>query len=192
MEGIMIQRVLLAALIAALAIPAAGLAAQVIAAGTAMDAKLNVALDTKTSYAGQPISMTVLPPYPDGNPAFDNARIYGHVTSVVSGGQGRNPQLSIALDSIRYPDSSANVPLNAKVTNIAQQRKNNALKEIGGTVAGMVVGNIIGKWIGMKGITPGAIGAVAGYLLASNNKTDFHVPAGSGVGIQLTNNLAVR
>lgn len=186
------QRILLAAAIAALIVPVAALAGQVVYAGTTMDAKLNVALDTKTSYTGQPISLTVQPPYPNANPAFDNARIYGHVTSVVSGGQGRNAQLSIALDNIRYPDSNSLVPLNAKVTSIQQQRKNNLLKVAGATVVGMVAGNIIGKWLGIKGIAPGAVGAATGYLLSSNNKADFHVPAGSDVGVQLQSNLAVR
>lgn len=184
--------IFLAAAIVALALPVAALAAQTIAAGTNMNATLNVALDSKTSYNGEPVSFTVRQPYPDGNPSFANAKVYGHVSSVVSGGQGRSPSLTVALDSIRYPNYSANVPLYAKITTIGQQRQSNALKEAGGALAGMVVGNIIGKWIGMKGITPGAIGAVGGFLLATNNKTNFHVPAGSSASMQLTNSLAVR
>lgn len=187
------QRILLAAALAALILPSTALAApRVVAAGTNMDAKLNVALDTKNAYAGERISLTVQSPYPDNNPAFSNAKIYGHVTHVVSAGQGRNPELAIALDSIRYPASGSDVPLNAKVTNIQQQRKSNLLNVAGGTLVGMVAGNIIGKWLGMKGVAPGAIGAVGGYLLSSNNKANFHVPSGSDVGIQLTNSLAVR
>lgn len=186
------NRTFLGAAILALLIPVAAFAGQVVYAGTNMTAKLNVALDTKTSYTGQPISLTVQPPYPDGNPAFASAKIYGHVTNVVSGGQGRTAQLSIALDNIRYPDSNSAVPLNAKVTSLQQKHKNTTLTVAGATVAGMVVGNIIGKWIGIPGIAPGAAGALGGYLLSSNNKANFHVPAGSDVGVQLTNNLAVR
>lgn len=186
------QRIFLAAVLAAIVLPVGALAAQVIAAGTTMDAKLNIALDTKTSYQGQPISMTVQQPYPDQNPAFANAKIYGHVTSVVSGGQGRNPSLTIALDDIRYASSGSTMPLNAKVTSIQQQRKSNLLAVAGATVGGMIAGNIVGKWLGVKGILPGAVGAATGYLLSSNNKQNFHVPAGSDVGVQLINNLAVR
>lgn len=188
----MLKRILFAAALAALIVPAAALAAQVIAAGSTMDTKLNAALDTKTSYVGQPFSLTVQAPYPADNPAFVNAKIYGHVTSVVSGGQGRNPQLSIALDNIRYPQSGSDVPLNAQVTGFEQKRKSNLVNVAGATLAGMVAGNIIGKWLGIKGVGPGAVGAATGYLLSSNNKADFHVPAGSDVGVRLINNLAVR
>ena len=186
------KRILFAAALAAVLIPATALAAQVIAAGTTMDTKLNVALDTKTSYVGQPISLTVQAPYPEDNPAFENAKIYGHVTSVVSGGQGRNPQMSIALDSIRYPQSGSDVRLNAQVTGFEKVHKNKVASVAGATLAGMVAGNSIGKWLGIGGVGPGAVGAAAGYLLSSNNKANFHVPAGSDVGVKLINNLAVR
>ena len=66
----------------------------------------------------------------------------------------------------------------------------NFAKEAVGTGAGMLLGNWIGKSLGTN--IGGAVGAIGGYLLTSNSKTNFDVPTGSKVYLQLAKPLAVR
>jgi hypothetical protein len=62
--------------------------------------------------------------------------------------------------------------------------KSNALKEVGGAVAGMLVGNMIGKTIFHTGIG-GLLGAAGGFLIAKNNHQNVVVPAGTAVRVTL-------
>jgi hypothetical protein len=61
--------------------------------------------------------------------------------------------------------------------------KNNALKEVGGALGGMIVGNVLGKAVGING--GGLAGAAGGFLLAKNSKQNMSIPAGSVVTVQL-------
>src|SRR5271165_5426951 len=175
-----------AALVAlALAGPMAALASQTVPSGSGLNGSLNVALDTKSSYAGQPVSITVVGPYPNGISALAGATVYGHVGSVVPGGRGTNPQLSIILDKIRFSNGSSE-SLGAVVNHLDPQKDKRG-RVLLGTAGGMFLGN----WAGKALFGGSAGGAATGFLLSSNNKSDFHVPAGSPVGVQLTRSLSV-
>ena len=62
--------------------------------------------------------------------------------------------------------------------------KSNALKEAGGALAGMLVGNAIGKTLFHTG-AGGAVGAIGGFAVAKNNRSNVVVPAGSNVVVQI-------
>lgn len=170
-----------------LAAPVASRAATV-SAGNGLNGTLNVALDTKASYSGEPVSISVVGPYPGGVSGLAGATIYGHVGQVVPGGRGRNPELSIILDSIKF--SNGTKTSIGAVVNKLEPKKDKRGRVLLGTAGGMFLGNWAGKAM-FGGSAGGAVGAATGFLLSSNNKSDFHVPAGSPVGVQLTRSLSV-
>ena len=179
----------LAGIAVALAVlaPLAVLAAT-IPAGSGLNGTLRNALDTKSSYAGQPISISVVQPFPQGISGLNGAAVYGHVGQVTPGGRGTNPQLSIILDSIHFSNGSK-AQLYGAVTKLSpvQDQKHRRLLA---TAGGMALGNWAGKAM-FGGSAGGAVGAATGFLLSSNNKSDFHVPSGSPVGMQISRPLSV-
>ena len=168
--------------------PLAARGEQTVPAGMGLNATLNNQLDTKHSYAGQPFSVSVVAPYPNGVSALSGANVYGHVGTVTPGGRGRNPELSLVLDKIKFSNGSSS-SIGGAVTKV-DPKSNKPGRILVGTVGGMLVGNWVGKAL-FGGSAGGAIGATTGFLLSSNNKKDFQVPAGSTVGIQLTRSLFV-
>ena len=168
--------------------PFAALAAQTVSAGNGLNGTLQNALNTKSSYAGQPIAISVVSPYPGGLSALGGATIYGHVGQVTPGGRGTNPQLSIILDKIKFHNGSSET-IGAVVSKL-EPKKDKHGRVLLGTGGGMLLGNWAGKAL-FGGKAGGAVGAATGFLLSSNNKSDFTVPAGSPVGMQLTRSLSV-
>jgi hypothetical protein len=186
----MVHRSTFASAVVALAVLASPLAllAATVSAGNGLNGSLNNALDTKSSYAGQPISINVVQPFPQGISAFNYSVIYGHVGSVTPGGRGTNPQLSIILDKIKFSNGSSESI--GAVVNKLEPKKDKRGRVLLGTAGGMALGNWAGKAM-FGGSAGGAVGAATGFLLSSNNKSDFHVAAGSAVGMQLTRSLSV-
>ncbi len=139
-------------------------------------------VDTGSAYAGQPVTLSNVTSE-DGS--VKGAHMYGSVTRVVRAGQGRPAQLQMTFTKLVLP-SGATYAVDGVVTGMQAKTKNNALKEVGGALAGMIVGNILGKTIfhaasGMGGF----LGAAGGYLIARNNRTNMSVPAGSAVRVTL-------
>lgn len=182
-------RTIAAALVTAglIAAPFVALASQTIPAGSGLNGSLNNSLDTKSSYNGQPLSIAVVGPFPNGVSAFGGATIYGHVSNVVPGGRGTNPQLAVILDKIKFANGTSE-PIGAAVSKLTP-KKDKRGRVLLGTAGGMLLGNWAGKAL-FGGNAGGTVGAVTGFLLSSNNKSDFHVPSGSPVGIQLTRPLS--
>lgn len=139
-------------------------------------------VDSKTAYTGEPVELTGVT---SADGSVHGARMYGTVTRVVRPGQGRKAQLQITFHKLVLPNGTT-YAIAGVVTGMQTKTKNNALKEVGGAVAGMIVGNIIGKTIfhATTGIG-GFLGAAGGYLIAKNNRADVVVPAGSGVRVSL-------
>ncbi len=161
-----------------------------IAVGSDLVAIMNNGLNSGSAKVGEPVSMTVQPPYPPQGNRLAGAIIQGNVIVAQPAGQGRNPKLEIEVDTIQYAGGGALVPIAAKISKIDVKQGSNIAKEAVGTAAGMVIGNWIGKSLGTN--AGGAIGAVGGYMLTSNSKTNFDVPAGSKVSLQLTQPLPVK
>ena len=167
-------------------------AAAAIPSGSTLATTLNLSLNTKSAYTGQPISLLVVAPYPDDATQLEGSKIYGHVAKVQKAGQGRNPELELALDSIVLAGSTKRMPIHAAISKIAPKQGPNVLYGAAGALVGMLFGNWVGKMVGTN--AGGAIGAAGGFLLASNNKKNIEVPEGSAVSVQLSAplNLSAR
>jgi hypothetical protein len=169
---------------------AAALAASVIAvtppasaapyAGAQYAGTITTSVDTKNAYVGQPVTLTHVT---SSSGDVTGATMYGTVTRVVHPGQGRPAQLQMTFSRLRLRDGST-YAISGVVTGMQANTKNNALKEVGGAVAGMLIGNMIGKTI-FHASGGGFLGAAGGFLIAKNNRSDMSVPAGSAVRVTL-------
>jgi hypothetical protein len=160
--------------------------------GTVINARLNETLDSGSANVGDTFTMTVIPPYPSGNPLFQGATISGVVTKVVRAGQGRNPEVAIHPRYLRLADGSM-APVYGDVSSIAANKStsNTAAKAVGGALVGMLVGNAIGKTI-FHTSGGGAVGLIGGAMLGANNKSNFTIPAGANATVQLSQNVTIR
>jgi len=148
--------------------------------GTELSGQISQSVDTKTAVVGQAVTFTNVT---SAGANIHDARMYGTVTRVVRAGQGRPAQLRISVTRLTLP-SGASYSVRGVVTGIQKVTKSNALKEVGGALAGMIVGNIVGKTVFHTSVG-GLAGAAGGYLLAKNNRENMTVPAGSTVTVKL-------
>jgi len=118
----------------------------------------------------------------DGSGYISGGTLYGHVSYVQKASQGRPGKIGFRFT--RLVTSRAEYGVDAEVTQMQAQTKNNALKEAGGALAGMLVGNAVGKTLFHTGGF-GFLGAAGGFLLAKNNRQDVNVTAGSLVQVQI-------
>jgi hypothetical protein len=160
--------------------------------GTIINARLNQELNSGSANVGDTFTMTVVPPYPSGNPAFQGATLTGVVTKVRHAGQGRNPEIDLRPQYLRMPNGTvANVY--GSVTSIAANKSTagTAGKAAVGALAGMLIGNAIGKTV-FHSSGGGAVGLIGGAMLGANNKTNFTIPAGANATVQLNQTVTIR
>jgi hypothetical protein len=195
MKEARVRSLLAAALTAAFAVSVQGrVFAQTVTAGTNVSGVLSSPdINTKNAKAGDGFTMMVVPPYPNGETAFENATIHGHVADVKAAGQGRKADLKLAFDAITFQDGQS-VPLAGSVVSIQTKKENTTARKALGAGAGMAVGSqTVGRIIG--GAAGGVIGllggAVGGYLFANNRKANFNVARGAKVTFQMSSNLEV-
>jgi len=160
-----------------------------LSAGTMVTSKMNQTIDSGSAHSGDKFSMTVVAPYPNSKSVYNNAQLYGHVTQVVSAGQGQNPVLEFALDRIVLADGRV---ANVKMTLQTQEtQKHNNIGNVALTAAaGMIVGNMIGKTL-FKSNLGGAAGLVAGALYANNKRTNVSMRQGSVVVMEMQQTVAL-
>ena len=151
--------------------------AQALTSGSTLNGTLNQNLSSNHAYVGEPVSMSNV-----SGGGVSGGTLYGYVSSVQKAGQGRPG--SIQLHFNRLVTSGYTYTVQSHVTNANVSTKNNALKEAGGALAGMLVGNAIGKTVFHTGIG-GIVGAAGGFLLAKNNRQDVNMPAGTAVEVQV-------
>lgn len=157
-------------------------AAQALTSGSMLNGTLNQNLSSNHAYVGEPVSLSNV-----HGGGVGGGTLYGYVSAVQKAGQGRPG--SIQLHFNRLVTSSSTYTVQTSVTNANVSTKNNALKEAGGALAGMLVGNAIGKTVFHTGIG-GIVGAAGGFLLAKNNRQDVNMPSGTTVQVQV--NSVVR
>ena len=150
--------------------------------GSLLNGTLNQNLSSNHAYVGEPVSLSNVTS-DDGSGSVVGGTLYGSVTSVTKAGQGRPGRISMTFTRL-VTRSGATYAVSTTVTKTQTTTKNNALKEAGGAVAGMLVGNAIGKTIFHIG-GGGIVGAAGGFLLAKNNRSDVNIPAGSIVQVQV-------
>lgn len=160
--------------------------------GTVINARLNQGIDSGTAHVGDTFYMTVVPPYPSGDPLFQGATITGEVTRVQRAGQGRNPEIVIVPRYLRLADGST-ASVQGDVTSIAANKSTGqtAAKTAAGALAGMLIGNAIGKTI-FHASGGGAVGLIGGAMLGANSKSNFAIPAGAGATVQLNHSVTIR
>jgi hypothetical protein len=151
-------------------------------AGQQLAGTITTSVSTSNAYVGQPVTLQNVTSEDD---SVRGATMYGTVTHVVRAGQGRPAQLQMTFHRLVLP-SGATYAVNGVVTGMQAQTKSNALKEVGGAVAGLIVGNIIGKTIfhASTGIG-GFLGAAGGYLVAKNSRENMTVSSGTAVRVTL-------
>ncbi|HZT11493.1 MAG TPA: hypothetical protein VFA29_01685 [Candidatus Baltobacteraceae bacterium] len=180
------------AMLAAFLMPIAALAQTVtLSQGQTLNVQFQSTLDSGKAYAGQHFTAKVVSPFPNDDPTFANAVVNGTIIKVVSAGQGRNPELHLSWDSITLQNGSS-YPLNAEMTSGgAKQQNRNGGHVALTTIGGMIAGNIIGKTI-FHTNAGGAIGAVSGFLVGYNKKSNIQLSQGDQVQLTLTRPLMVR
>jgi hypothetical protein len=161
-----------------------------LASGSMVDAKMNQTVDSGSAQVGQRFTMTVVAPFPQSNSQFANATLTGHVTNVVPAGQGTNPELAFAIDKIALANGATGHPI-LMVQSQQTQQHNNTTNVAASALAGMLVGNWVGKAV-FQSNAGGAVGAIAGALYASNKKTNVSLTQGSQVVFEAQQTLALR
>lgn len=149
-------------------------------AGAQLAGSLATPVDSHTGYVREPVELTGVYSQ-DGS--ISNARMYGTVTAVQHAGQGRPGRIQLTFTRLVLSNGTS-YAIDGVVTAMQTQTKNNALKEAGGALAGMLVGNAVGKVIfHTSGV--GLLGAAGGFLIAKNNRQDVMVSRGTAVRVTL-------
>lgn len=149
-------------------------------AGSELTGTISAALDSKDAFVGQAVMLTDVA---SADGSIRGAKLYGTVTDVSRPGQGHSAQLNVHFDRLQLRNGT-NYRIEGVVTQMKVATKNNALKEAGAALAGMLAGNAIMKTVfGASG--GGIIGAAGGYLIASNNRTDVSIPAATPITVRV-------
>lgn len=157
--------------------------------GTKITAKMDSTLDTGKAWVGQRFTMHVTAPY--ASSTLVGSYISGHVVKVVHAKQGVKPELQLGMDRLYLSDGSS-FPIDGQLISDSKSKSENNLGHTALTaLGGMIAGNVIGKTIFHTG-GGGAVGLAAGALYGLNAKTNFNLPAGSNVTVQLTHTVTVR
>ena len=114
--------------------------------------------------------------------SITGARMFGRVAAAQHAGQGQSGQVYMSFDTLQLANGAL-YPIVGEVTQVNVKTANNGAKEALGTIGGMILGNILGKWIGTN--YGGLFGAAGGYLVAKNNREDVSIPANSDVNVRL-------
>jgi hypothetical protein len=148
--------------------------------GTQLRGLTRNSVDTKSAYVGEPV-------YADNVASADGsiqgAELRGTVASVTRAGQGTPARIQLHFSSLVLRNGRKYY-VDGRVTSMSANTKSNGLKEAGGAVAGMLVGNAIFKTLFQSSLG-GAVGAAGGFLVAKNNRQNMTVPAGSVISVAL-------
>ncbi len=149
--------------------------------GTVLNGTITKSYSSKSAYVGEPVELTNVT-NDDGSGTVVGGRLYGSVISVEKAGQGRPGKIRFRFTKL--VTSGGVYAVDTTVTKMKVNTKNNTLKEAGGALAGMLVGNMIGKTLfHLSG--GGIVGAAGGYLLAKNNREDVTVPQDTIVQVEV-------
>jgi len=108
------------------------------------------------------------------DPSLKGAAIDGHLEGLQAAGPMRNPKMTIVFDDVRLPDGTK-APANVQLVNLkAFSPQTHHLRTIGMMITGAMAGHAVAAR------KHGAlVGAVGGYALSQQLKTDIVVPAGT-------------
>jgi hypothetical protein len=177
------------------ATPTARRVVPLVPVGTDLKVRINDTLSSKDSRAGDKFTATVINPT-----RFDEARVYGHVRSIVKSGRikGRTT-MNLAFDSITLSDGRSGT-LHGYVTRVygdkgrtdneggvqSESRGRQTIKRSGiGAGAGAILGAIVG---GGKGAAIGLIvgGAAGAGSVAMNGGKELKIENGTEMLVHVT------
>jgi hypothetical protein len=141
---------------------------------------IDAGLDSKTAYVGQSVRLVHVD---SADGSIHDATMYGSISDVTRPSEGRNAQIEMQFDRLQLRDGTT-LRVGGVVTNMQLSTKSNALKEVGGALAGMLIGNAIGKTL-FDASGGGIAGAVGGYLVAKNNRADVQIPPNATITVRL-------
>lgn len=173
-----------AALAATLALLTGGTAAmaQPPAPGTMLTGTLGTGVDSRTGYVGEDVAISNVS---SSDGSIRDATLTGTVVAVQHAGQGTPGKIRVHFNNLRLANGR-HYTVDTEITQMQRTTKNNALKEAGGALGGMFVGNVVTKVLfGIAG--GGLIGAAGGFLIAKNNRQDVVIPSNSSVTVQVVN-----
>lgn len=180
------------ALILACAVTATAALAQTttVDRGEHLYATMQTAISSKTANVGDPFTMTVTEPYPNGTD-LSGATITGHVAKIVRAGQGTKAEIDLAFDRVNYPDGTSS-PISATLDTLqTKTQSKNGAEVAAKTIGGMILGNVIGKTILHTG-GGGVVGAIGGFVYGQNAKADVDVSQGAQAQLTLAQPLRAR
>ena len=172
---------------------AASAATMTIPAGTEFNATLDNSINTATANVGDGFTAHVQPPYPYGNAVFTNAVINGEIVNVQRAGQGKKPALEVRFTTIHFYDGSS-APIDGYLV-ASQQRtqQKSGARVVATTLAGMLVGNALGKVLfGSSSRMGGWVGAAGGFLVGQNYQANLEIPQNAQMTVRLRRSMAVR
>lgn len=169
---------ILAALAALVLIPAIA-RAQTVVPGMQFSGTLSQSISSKDANVGDPVDLINVR---SSDGSITGATMLGSVAAVTRAGQGRNAQIQLQFATLRLANGQT-YPIDGQVTQLQVNTPNNGAKEAGAAIAGMIVGNVLGKWIGTN--AGGAIGAAGGYVIAKNSRENVTIPSNSTVSVRL-------
>jgi hypothetical protein len=149
--------------------------------GSLLNGTIDQNLSSNHAYVGETVTLSNVTS-DDGSGSVIRGRLYGQVTEVQPAGQGTPGKLRMHFTRLVTPHGTYNV--DTRVNGVQAQTKSNAGKEAGGALAGMLVGNAIGKTLFHLGGF-GILGAAGGFLLAKNNRQNVNITAGTVVQVQV-------
>ncbi|HTX57558.1 MAG TPA: hypothetical protein VMD47_10725 [Candidatus Acidoferrales bacterium] len=158
-------------------------AAASLAPGTLLNGTITQDYSSNHAYVGERVELTNVT-NDDGSGTVTRGRLYGQVVAVQPAGQGTPGKIRFHFSRLVLANGAV-YAVDSHVTGVQANTKSNAAKEAGGAIAGMLVGNAIGKTLFHVGGF-GLLGAAGGFLLAKNNRQNVDVPAGSVVQVELT------
>lgn len=150
--------------------------------GTLLNGTIDQNLSSNHAYVGERVTLSNVT-NDDGSGSVVGGRLYGEVTQVVPAGQGTPGKIRMHFSRL-VTHGGAVYSVDTQVTGVKAQTKNNALKEVGGALGGMLIGNAIGKTLFHVGGF-GILGAAGGFLLAKNNRENVSISAGSVVQVRV-------
>lgn len=149
--------------------------------GMELAGTMEQSISSRSAYVGEPFEIDNVTST-DGYGRVTDAKIYGRVDAVTHAGQGRSAAVRLDFRRLVLPDGRT-YALYARPEHIQVNTKNNAAKEAGGAIVGDLLGNYIGKVLGVGLLGP--LGLVGGFLVAHNNRQPVVIPKNSLVTLRV-------
>ncbi len=151
-------------------------AVQVVPAGTAFYGKLQQPVSSKGK-DGDTFTLAQTDTFLHKNAALHGTVIDGHIDNVHAAGPMHKPSMTLVFDDIKMPDGTKDPIVVQLVSLKAFEPQSHHLRTLGMMVGGAVAGHIAAKKLGKS--HGGLLGAVGGYTISQQLKTDISVPAGT-------------